>query len=1202
MKRKFLLLTVALLCSTVSWGYTSVAPEDVRAYYLYNVGNGTYWYGADYNIGSGGNTRYTGHTNSLYDATPTRVRISGGNYTFTYYVNGTEYQIRHTDNNGEAKLTGGNANFQLYSKTDGYSIEFKSDNQRRMRAENAGTCDYPKDLDNTTVHWRFYAYEEILPDLVEHNAGTCATTAEASYVSGWERVTTKAQLLQNPEKYFYAILSAVNPGVMMTTEYNDGKYRMCYKAAGNPLSSSTYDLFEIESYDGEIAIKSNITGQYYGNTSGYPWDFEASKATLNEDCKVTVTCNNGIFNLQDNWILGSDDFVGNYLGSWDNLEFTGERLAGNKGLKRAGYFLIYRIAKKDLDLTSRITNPSFEAEDITAWSCSTGSDTGRKQNSGTYAMSKGAGSYLFNTWNNGNANPVSQTLSNMPSGFYRLAAVMASDNNEMLRLKVGDDVIATSTATGAANGIEMGGTFYFAGGNMIISADANDHWYKVDDFHLTCIDGMQDLTTVSGKMNADVNTNQQNAVTTYNNNKTIDNYNAAQEAIAAAETSVAAYANAKTYFDAVEPVLETTNFYTSTAYATNYSTPNDDYDAGTLSDVDAAALSYGSRRTGNMPAILLSPWAGETLYINTWSTESEGSGDAADFANPFYEYWVADGNVLEAKKFEGTLPGLTANKFYKVTAKVRVRETNDVTKAAKSITMQVGSGEIVDVTAGKQIASSKRYVGEFSAIGQAGESGNLVLTFDVKSGSNISWLSFRDLIVTQLADDDDYAELNDAISAAEAHALGFDAAEYAPYNNVAALTALAAAKAIDQGANNTKKSVNDATTALSGATWTDNAEEQNAFYDGDFSKCTEDNTSPLDYTPAGWTASNNFRMMLKNTETYPGLEDASAHSAPMLWSAGITYGETVGYKMPLKANTVYSLRFKAAGWNNESRSGMTVSVLNASDGLAATDLGTPNRDIKGNENNTAGMTSYEKLFATGAAGDYVFHIQSGNNFVLADLELKKAAGTLSEEATSPILAGNYKSVTLTRTLTADIWNTFSVPFSFTVAGSPLEGARVMKFNSASDNIITMEDTDEVVAGDPYIVKLTFSNIVNPVFEGVTVTNPIPEAKGTGDYQIKAQLYNTPLATDGSVAYLSTDGSVKRLISGGIKGLRAIFLVPKEATAKALVVDFGDADGIMAIDKGQLIMNNDVIYNLAGQKMSKLQRGVNIVNGKKVMVK
>ena len=44
------------------------------------------------------------------------------------------------------------------------------------------------------------------------------------------------------------------------------------------------------------------------------------------------------------------------------------------------------------------------------------------------------------------------------------------------------------------------------------------------------------------------------------------------------------------------------------------------------------------------------------------------------------------------------------------------------------------------------------------------------------------------------------------------------------------------------------------------------------------------------------------------------------------------------------------------------------------------------------------------------------------------------------------------------------------------------------------------------------------------------------------------------------------------------------------------------DGIESIDNGQLIIDNDIIYNLAGQRLSKPQRGLNIIGGKKVVIK
>ena len=259
------------------------------------------------------------------------------------------------------------------------------------------------------------------------------------------------------------------------------------------------------------------------------------------------------------------------------------------------------------------------------------------------------------------------------------------------------------------------------------------------------------------------------------------------------------------------------------------------------------------------------------------------------------------------------------------------------------------------------------------------------------ANANMQWFIYSPESVTitsyaAAADATDYANLATAIAAYDDAAWGFEKDEYAPYNNAEARANIAAAKAIDTGATNSKLLVNSliADIALNA-----NTEELNAFYDGDFSECAEDNASPLDYTPAGWTASENFRMMLKNAETYPGLADASIPSAVFTWSGGITYGETVGYEMPLKANTTYVLKLKAAGWENQTRSGITVSVLNAEDGLAATDLGTPDRDIKGNEQNTAGMTSFVKYFKTGAAGNYVFHVQSGNNIVLTDFDLRR---------------------------------------------------------------------------------------------------------------------------------------------------------------------------------------------------------------------
>ena len=322
------------------------------------------------------------------------------------------------------------------------------------------------------------------------------------------------------------------------------------------------------------------------------------------------------------------------------------------------------------------------------------------------------------------------------------------------------------TATFGENPVTFSATTYY-----IKSSSTNSFAYEADSYDVTGLISEYN-TAVSNantaktnaenadKLNAAEKTALDDAITTYGSiatpadptkaTKTVkDTYETAISTLTSAtntvNTSITAYANAKTYFEKVEPVLATTNAYTSDAYATNYSTPKAAYDAGTLSDDDAAALSYGDHRNGNMPAILLSSWAGTTLYINTWSTEAEGVAPARDFANPFFEYWVADGNNLGATTFTSTIGGLNANALYAVTLNARVKQRNGNRKVADGITMKVGEGDAVDLTQGLHIAMSRRFIDSYTAYGYTDGEGNLVTTITVAENSNISWLAFRDM-------------------------------------------------------------------------------------------------------------------------------------------------------------------------------------------------------------------------------------------------------------------------------------------------------------------------------------------------------------------------------------------------------------------------------------------------------------------------
>ena len=113
-----------------------------------------------------------------------------------------------------------------------------------------------------------------------------------------------------------------------------------------------------------------------------------------------------------------------------------------------------------------------------------------------------------------------------------------------------------------------------------------------------------------------------------------------------------------------------------------------------------------------------------------------------------------------------------------------------------------------------------------------------------------------------------------------------------------------------------------------------------------------------------------------------------------------------------------------------------------------------------------------------------------------------------------------------------------------------------------------------------------------------------------------QIYLTASAASSltlTAAYLvSNDGSQKaefrKTTSGTLKANKAYLAIPQSAGVRAFSVAFEDeeATGIESLTLNQRGVRDSEsegrIYNLAGQRISKLQKGLNIVNGKKVLVK
>lgn len=214
------------------------------------------------------------------------------------------------------------------------------------------------------------------------------------------------------------------------------------------------------------------------------------------------------------------------------------------------------------------------------------------------------------------------------------------------------------------------------------------------------------------------------------------------------------------------------------------------------------------------------------------------------------------------------------------------------------------------------------------------------------------------------------------------------------------------------------------------------------------------------------------------------------------------------------------------------------------------------------------------------------------DFRLVCLESEKI--TISEEATTKPQPGLFTDVTLNRTLSKDNWNTFSVPFDAEIP----DGWTVMEFNNAENNVISFSTASSLVAGKPYLVKPE-NDVKNPVFENVVVESIDGQTVGEGDYKFVAQIYNKELSTDGTVAYLATNGMVKKLTSGGIKGLRAYFTIPANVPeARIAFIDYdGDTTGI---SEKTMKVNEGIIYDLNGRRVENMGKGIYVVNGKKIV--
>ena len=416
---------------------------------------------------------------------------------------------------------------------------------------------------------------------------------------------------------------------------------------------------------------------------------------------------------------------------------------------------------------------------------------------------------------------LSQTLTNLPKGVYALTAQGfyrqdGQDNDNLPVFFANNEAITFPAKTGSENSMSQASESFTAGnytiapiyvqvaedGQLTVGAKLEGNtalWCIWDNFQLTYYGADADIEQLKNaaiiaelaalreqlaekKDQVEievVKTEAENALTATADVTGTDAINAAVETLKAALDKVEASLDAKAKLANMKELVDATNVYTAKAKNEYYDQWVVKYNDGTITKAEANALQDPFIVTGwhaniTVDNFLLSAWdtnpdfQDAPYYINSWSIE--GESDGSNFKVPFFEYWTNDDSSLGEKTLTATMNGLEAGE-YNVTAWVRVRMKNGAEAPATGVKLQANDGEAVDVCDGE--AFGPMYVKEVAATGTVAEDGVLKIKFNVAADNNVSWLSFKNVKFEKHITVDPIIEaaktaLQDAITAAKA--------------------------------------------------------------------------------------------------------------------------------------------------------------------------------------------------------------------------------------------------------------------------------------------------------------------------------------------------------------------------------------------------------------------------------------------------
>lgn len=229
------------------------------------------------------------------------------------------------------------------------------------------------------------------------------------------------------------------------------------------------------------------------------------------------------------------------------------------------------------------------------------------------------------------------------------------------------------------------------------------------------------------------------------------------------------------------------------------------------------------------------------------------------------------------------------------------------------------------------------------------------------------------------------------------------------------------------------------------------------------------------------------------------------------------------------------------------------------------------------------------------------------------LQLNEANTSIVELADAPC-----DKVEVTRALKAGNWNTFCLPFSLneeeieSQLGSDAEVKALSTFDVNDEGttlILNFGDASEIAAGQPYMVRVqeAVSTIIAEGKTINTVTAPVQEfSNDLYNCNFHGNYYYLEGTKNGYVPHSTfiISNNLFYLVNSNVKmkGFRGYIEATEKATGAPVKAMSFTTDAVVTGTIGIQYegLEDGCIYNLQGLRQSKLQKGINIVNGKKVL--